>query len=45
MAYLFENVAILSAKGTTFSCILWGISKNKALNRLNSSVLENKDVL
>ena len=45
MAYLFENVAILSAKGTTFRCILRGISKNKVLNRLNSSVLENKDVL
>ena len=45
MAYLFGNVAILSTKGTTFRCILWCISKYKGLNRLNSSVLENKGVL
>ena len=44
-AYLLENMAILSVKGATFRCILWGISKNKGLNRLNSSVLENKGVL
>ena len=23
-----ENIAILSAKGTRFRCILWGISRN-----------------
>ena len=45
MAYLLENMAILRVKGATFRCILWGISKNKGLNRLNSSVLENKGVL
>ena len=45
MAYLLENMAILSVKGATFRCILRGISKNKSLNRLNSSVLENKGVL
>ena len=45
MAYLLENMAILSVKGATFRCILWGINKNKSLNRLNSSVLENKGVL
>ena len=45
MDYSLENIAILSAKGTTFSCILWGISRNEGLKRLNSSVLENKGVL
>ena len=45
MAYLLENIAILSAKGATFRCILWGISRNEGLRRLNSSVLEDKDVL
>ena len=45
MAYELENIAILSTKGTTFRCILWGISKYKGLNRLNSSALENKGVL
>ena len=45
MAYLLENIAILSTKGVTFSCILWGISRNEDLRRLNNSVLEDKDVL
>ena len=40
MAYSLENIAILSAKGATFRCILWGISRNEGLRRLNSSVLE-----
>ena len=37
MAYSLKNIAILSAKGTTFRCLLMGISKNKALKRLNKS--------
>ena len=43
-AYSLENMAILSAKGATFRCILWGISKNEGLRRLSNSVLENKSV-
>ena len=45
MAYSLENMSISSAKGTTFRCILWGISRNEGLRRLNNSVLEDKDVL
>ena len=45
MAYLLENIAILSAKGATFRCILWGISRNEGLRRLNSFELENKGIL
>ena len=45
MAYLFENIAILSTKGATFRCILWGISRNKGLRRLNNSELEDQGVL
>ena len=45
MAYSLKNIAILSAKGATFRCILWGISKNEGLRRLNNSVLEDKGVL
>ena len=45
MAYSLENIAILSAKGATFRCILWGISRNEGLRRLNNSVLEDKGVL
>ena len=45
MAYSLENIAILTANGATFRCILWGISRNEGLKRLNSSVLEHKGLL
>ena len=38
MAYSLKNIAILSAKGATFRCLLMGISKNEALKKLNNSV-------
>ena len=38
MAYSLKNIAILSAKGATFRCVLMGISKNEGLKRLNNSV-------
>ena len=44
-AYKLKNIAILNVKGIDFRCILWGISRNEAVNRLNNSVLENKGVL
>ena len=31
MASSLKNIAILSAKGATFRCLLMGISKNEAL--------------
>ena len=34
MAYSLKNIAILSAKGATFSCLLMGISKNEALEKI-----------
>ena len=45
IAYGLENIAILSAKGATFRYILWGISRNEGLRRLNNPVLEDKSVL
>ena len=45
MAYLLENMVILSAKGATCRCVLGGISRNEGLRRLNNSVLEDKGVL
>ena len=45
MAYELRNIAILNAKFVDYKCILWGISQNYAIDRLNNSVLENKDVL
>ena len=41
--YLFK-IAILNVKGVDYRCILWGISKNKVVNILNNSVLEDKGV-
>ena len=45
MAYELKNIAILNAKGVNYGCILWGSSRDEAVNRLNNSVLENKDAL
>ena len=44
-AYELKNIAILNAKGVNFRCILWGISRDEAVNTLNNSVLEDKGVL
>ena len=44
-AYSLKNIAILNAKGTTFRCILRGVSKNEGLKRLNNSVTYERGVL
>ena len=44
MVYEVKNIAILNAKGIDYRCILWGINKNDATDRLNNSVLEDKGV-
>ena len=44
-AYELKNIAILNVKGVDFRCILWDVSKNEAVNRLNNSLLEHKGVL
>ena len=33
--YELKNIAILNVKGVDFRCILWGISRNEAVNKLN----------
>ena len=45
MAYSLKNIAILSAKGATFRCLLMGISKNEALKKSNNSVTFDRGVL
>ena len=45
MAHSLKNIAILSAKGATFGCLLMGISKNEALKRLSNSVTYDRGVL
>ena len=41
-AYELKNILILNVKRVDFSCTLWGISRDEAVNRLNNSVLEDK---
>ena len=36
MAYSLKNIAILSAKGATFRCVLMDISKNEGLKISNN---------
>ena len=43
-AYELKNIAILNVKSIEFRCILWGISRDEAVDRSNNSVLEDKGV-
>ena len=45
MVYSLKTIAILSAKGATFRCLLMGMSKNEALKKLNNSVTYDREVL
>ena len=45
MAYSLKNIAILSAKGATFRCVLMVISKSEGLKILNNSVTFDRGVL
>ena len=45
MTYFLKNIAIFSAKGVTFRCILMGISKNEDLKTLNNSLAYDRGVL
>ena len=44
-AYELKNIAILNVKVVYFRRILWGISRDEVVNRLNNSVLQDKGVL
>ena len=44
-AYKLKNIVILSVRCVDVRCILWGINKDEAINRLNDSVLEDKGLL
>ena len=45
MAHSLKNIAISSAKGATFRCLLMGITKNEALKKLNNSVPCDRGVM
>ena len=40
-----KHIATLNAKCVDYRCILWRISRDKVVNRLDNSVLEDKAVL
>ena len=42
---LFKKIAILSAKGATFRCLLMGVSKNVALKTVHNLVTYDRGVL
>ena len=44
-AYELKNIAILNVKEVDFRCILQGISRDEAVNKLNNSVLDYRGVL
>ena len=43
--YELKNTALINVKGVNFRCILWGISRDEAINRLHNSVFKDKGVL
>ena len=45
MAHELGNIAILNLKGVHYRCVLWNITKNDAINRLNNSKLNDKGTL
>ena len=45
MAYELKDTAILNAKGVDYRCILWGINRSEAVNKLSNAVLEDEGAL
>ena len=43
--YELKNAALINVKGVNFRCILWSISRDEAINRLDNSVFKDKGVL
>ena len=43
--YDLKHIAILNIKGADFKRILWSISRDETVNRLNNYALEDKSVL
>ena len=45
MAYELKNIVILNVKDVDYRCVLWNMSKNYAINRLNNSKLDDRGTL
>ena len=44
-AYELKDIVMFNVKGVDFRCILWGISRDEAVNRLNNYLLKDMCVL
>ena len=40
-----KNIGILNEKGVEYRCVLWNITKNDAINRLNNSILDDEGII
>ena len=45
MTYDLQNIATLNVKGVDYRCVLWNITRNDVINRLNNSRLDDKGIL
>ena len=45
MTYELKTITILNVKGVDYRCVLWNMSKNDAVNRLNNSQLDDRGKL
>ena len=45
MGYELENIATLNTKGIDYICVIWNITKDDTINRLNNSKLDDKESL
>ena len=45
IAYELKNIAILNVKGVDPRCVLWGVTENDAINMLDNSNLDIRDIL
>ena len=44
-AYELEKIAILNVKGVDYGSVIWNMTRNGAINRLNNSKLDDKSTL
>ena len=44
-AYELKDIVMFNVKGVDFRCILWGISRDETVNRLNNYLLKDMCVL
>ena len=43
MPHELKDIAMLNVKGNDYRCVIWNITRNYAINRLNNSKLDDKD--